>query len=167
MTRSRPAHLRAARFPGWNQAAISRQRIVVVGAGGKGAQLIQTLVSIGAGTQGWIASVDPDVVEESNLPRIPYAVPDQQWLHTLERSIKDHPGSVIVVDSLAALSTAAEQEALTGESRDMAGVPKLLAAFFRRMAEIIDPLNVTLIFISQLTTNRQPGRKPRWKPLNT
>ena len=63
-------------IPGWNQAAIGRQRIVVVGAGGNGAQLIQTLVSIGAGTEGWIASVDPDVVEESNLPRIPYAVSD-------------------------------------------------------------------------------------------
>lgn len=80
----------------------------------------------------------------------------EQWLQILERSIKDHPGAVIVVDSLAALSTAAEQEASTGQSRDMAGVPKLLAALFRRMAEIIDPLNVTLIFISQLQTNRQP-----------
>ena len=85
----------------------------------------------------------------------------EQWLRILERSIKDHPGAVIVVDSLAALSTAAEQEALTGESRDLAGVPKLLAAFFRKMSEVIDPLNVTLIFISQLMTNRQP-RGPRY-----
>lgn len=80
----------------------------------------------------------------------------EQWLGLLERTIKDHPNAVVVVDSLAALSTAAEQESEVGSNKDMAGTPKLLAAFFRRMAEIIDPLNAAVIFISQLQTNREP-----------
>jgi molybdopterin/thiamine biosynthesis adenylyltransferase len=61
-------------IPGWNQIGLERQRIGIVGAGGNGAPLFQTLVSIGAGRQGWIAIVDADLVEASNKPRIPYAV---------------------------------------------------------------------------------------------
>ena len=71
-----PRYSRQAMIPGWNQDAIARQRIAVVGAGGNGAQVIQTLLSVGAGTEGWIAAIDPDVLESSNLPRIPYALPD-------------------------------------------------------------------------------------------
>ena len=67
---------RQAMIPGWDQLAVARQRIVIAGAGGNGAQIMQTLVSIGAGTEGWIAVADPDSIEESNLPRIPYAYPE-------------------------------------------------------------------------------------------
>lgn len=63
-------------LPGWDQTTISRQRIVIVGVGGSGAQVLQPLVCIGAGIEGWIAVIDPDIVEESNLPRIPYAHPE-------------------------------------------------------------------------------------------
>jgi len=62
--------------PGWTQAALGDLRIGIVGLGGHGAQVLQMLVSIGAAATGWIASVDPDVVELSNLPRLPYATPD-------------------------------------------------------------------------------------------
>ena len=63
--------------PGWNQAALERLRVGIAGVGGHGAQLLQTLVAIGAGSAGWVAAVDPDTVEPSNLPRIPYAAPDE------------------------------------------------------------------------------------------
>jgi len=68
-----PRFHRHALIPGWDQQTLAEQRIVIVGAGGNGAHLVQTLISMGAGSQGWIAVVDPDVVEASNLPRIPYA----------------------------------------------------------------------------------------------
>ncbi len=63
-------------IPGWNQAALSRLKVAVVGLGGNGSQIIETLVSIGVGTDGWIAAIDPDIIEASNLPRIPYAFPE-------------------------------------------------------------------------------------------
>lgn len=66
---------RQQRMPGWKQALLARLRIGIVGVGGHGAPLLQSLVSIGAGAAGWFAIVDPDVVEASNLPRIPYATP--------------------------------------------------------------------------------------------
>jgi len=64
---------RQRRIPGWNQTDLERQRIGIIGAGGNGAHLIQSLVSIGAARQGFIAIADHDLVEYSNLPRIPYA----------------------------------------------------------------------------------------------
>lgn len=62
--------------PGWDQAALARLKVAVIGLGGNGAQFMQTLVSIGVGTEGWIVGIDPDIVEETNLPRIPYAFPE-------------------------------------------------------------------------------------------
>jgi molybdopterin/thiamine biosynthesis adenylyltransferase len=62
--------------PGWKQGALANRPIGIVGVGGHGAQVLQTLVSIGAGATGWIAGIDPDRVESSNLPRLPYAIPD-------------------------------------------------------------------------------------------
>jgi molybdopterin/thiamine biosynthesis adenylyltransferase len=67
---------RQAMIPGWDQRTLSRLKIAVVGLGGNGAQIIETLVSIGVGSDGWIAAIDPDVIEASNLPRIPYAFPE-------------------------------------------------------------------------------------------
>ena len=64
-------------IPGWNQLGLERQRIAIIGAGGNGAPLFQTLVSLGAGRQGWVSIVDPDLVEENNLPRLPYACAEQ------------------------------------------------------------------------------------------
>jgi molybdopterin/thiamine biosynthesis adenylyltransferase len=64
---------RQQRIPGWNQLGLERQRIGIIGAGGNGAWLLQTLVGIGAGRQGFIAIADHDVVDETNIPRLPYA----------------------------------------------------------------------------------------------
>lgn len=74
-TAANERYARQQLIPGWNQAALVNLRIGIVGLGGHGAQLLQTLVSIGAGSAGWIAGVDPDVIEPSNLPRLPYAAP--------------------------------------------------------------------------------------------
>jgi molybdopterin/thiamine biosynthesis adenylyltransferase len=63
-------------IPGWDQTSIGHVKVAVVGLGGNGARVLETFVSIGVGTEGWIAGIDPDVIEESNLPRIPYAFPE-------------------------------------------------------------------------------------------
>ncbi len=68
-----PQFARQAMLPGWDQTTIGHQRIAIVGAGGNGAQVLQSLICIGAGTKGWITVIDPDTIEASNLPRIPYA----------------------------------------------------------------------------------------------
>lgn len=83
----------------------------------------------------------------------------EDWLRIIEATIKENKKAVIVIDSLAALSTMAEQSELLGESRDMAGVPKLMASFFRKIQQTIDDNDVIIIFISQLQTNRDPGGK--------
>ncbi len=84
----------------------------------------------------------------------------EDWLNILERAIKDHKKAVIVVDSLAQLSTLAEQSELLGKVKDMAGTPKLLASFFRRMQQVIDSNDIILIFISHVITSRSPyGKK--------
>jgi len=71
-----PQYCRQTMLPGWDQATIGRQKIAIVGAGGNGAQILQSLICIGAGTAGWITVIDPDSIEASNLPRIPYAYPE-------------------------------------------------------------------------------------------
>jgi molybdopterin/thiamine biosynthesis adenylyltransferase len=68
---------RQQRIPGWNQEGLERQRVGIFGAGGNGAVLLQTLVSIGVGRRGFIALADDDLIEPSNLPRIPYATDEQ------------------------------------------------------------------------------------------
>lgn len=83
----------------------------------------------------------------------------EEWLRILEQVIKDNKRAVVVVDSLAVLSTLAEQSELLGESKDMSGVSKLMASFFRRIQSVLDNNDVILIFISQLMTNRDPRGK--------
>lgn len=79
----------------------------------------------------------------------------ENYLDILERIIKTQPNAVVVVDSIAALSTMAEQDENIGESKDMAGPAKLLSSFFRRAQQIIDTNNIILIFISQMMSNRE------------
>lgn len=84
----------------------------------------------------------------------------EKWLAILERTIKDNPKSVIVVDSIAALSTELELAEAVGKANEMGGVSKLLASFFRKAVQIADANDVTLIFISQVMTNRDnKGKK--------
>lgn len=68
---------RQQRIPGWNQSGLEHQRIGIIGVGGNGAHVFQTLVGIGAGRQGFLVLADPDLVETTNLPRLPYSFIDQ------------------------------------------------------------------------------------------
>lgn len=86
----------------------------------------------------------------------------EQWLEILERTIRDHKNAVIVVDSIAMLSTLTEQTEDIGSRKDMAGSSKLLASFFRKNQQTVDKNNVIIIFISQLMTNRDPTSRTKW-----
>lgn len=70
-----PRYDRQRLIPGWDQDRLARLRVAIVGAGGTGSQVFQTLVSLGVGTLGWIALIDHDDIEASNLPRVQYAAP--------------------------------------------------------------------------------------------
>lgn len=80
----------------------------------------------------------------------------EDYLNIIERIAKTQKKAVVVIDSIAALSTIAEQDELIGSSKDMAGPAKLLSSFFRRAQQIVDTNNVILIFISQMISNREP-----------
>ncbi|MCF7955255.1 MAG: ThiF family adenylyltransferase [Phycisphaerae bacterium] len=62
-------------IPGWKQGTLERLKVFVCGLGGNGSLVFESLVNLGVGKYGWIKACDPDVVEPSNLPRIPYAFP--------------------------------------------------------------------------------------------
>jgi molybdopterin/thiamine biosynthesis adenylyltransferase len=63
-------------IPGWKQGLLEDLKVFVCGLGGNGALIFDSLLSLGIGkNNGWIKACDPDVLEESNLPRIPYAYP--------------------------------------------------------------------------------------------
>lgn len=104
-------------------------------------------------------------LDPSKLQVVPHqidkALTAEDYLNIIERISKTQEKAVVVVDSIAALSTMTEQEDDIGSSRDMAGPAKLLAAFFRRAQQIVDSNNVILIFISQMMTNREP-RGPKF-----
>lgn len=85
----------------------------------------------------------------------------EDYLNIVERIAKTQKKAVVVIDSIAALSTMTEQEEQIGSNKDMAGPAKLLSAFFRRAQQIVDANNVILIFISQMMTNREP-RGPKY-----
>jgi len=61
-------------IPGWEQGRLEKLKVLLAGLGGNGALVLQNLVALGVGkSSGWLKACDPDVVEASNLPRIPYA----------------------------------------------------------------------------------------------
>jgi recombination protein RecA len=94
----------------------------------------------------------------SNVDKILTA---EDYLDIIERICKTQKKAVIIVDSIAALSTATEYEDQIGSNRDMAGPAKLLASFFRRAQQIVDSQDVILVFISQMMSSRDP-RGPKW-----
>lgn len=87
----------------------------------------------------------------------------EAYMHIAEQAVKQNPGCVIVIDSIAALCTMAEQTAEAGKNTDMAGVPKLLSNWLRKMKEIVDMNNCVVIFISQLQTNRDPNSRVKYE----
>jgi len=68
-------------IPGWKQGLLEDLKVFVAGLGGNGALIFDSLLSLGIGKRnGWIKACDPDVLEASNLPRIPYAYPEEVGL---------------------------------------------------------------------------------------
>lgn len=104
-------------------------------------------------------------LDQSKLHVIPHRTDQpltaEDYLNIIERIIKTQKRALIIVDSLAMLSTMAEQEELIGSKKDMAGSAKLMSSFFRRMQQIVDTNDTIVVFISQLMTNREPRGK-KW-----
>ncbi len=64
-------------IPGWKQTLLGKLKVFLAGLGGNGAAIWQSLVGLGVGRNGgWLRSCDDDRYEASNLPRIPYATPE-------------------------------------------------------------------------------------------
>lgn len=65
-------------IPGWEQGLLENLKVFVCGLGGNGALIFDSLLALGVGSRGgWIKACDPDILETSNLPRIPYAYPEE------------------------------------------------------------------------------------------
>lgn len=65
-------------IPGWEQGLLEDLKVFVCGLGGNGALVFDNMLSLGVGgNEGWIKACDPDVLEDSNLPRIPYTYPEE------------------------------------------------------------------------------------------
>jgi molybdopterin/thiamine biosynthesis adenylyltransferase len=65
-------------IPGWQQGLLEDLKVFVCGLGGNGSLIFDSLLSLGIGKRnGWISACDPDILEVSNLPRIPYAYPEE------------------------------------------------------------------------------------------
>jgi molybdopterin/thiamine biosynthesis adenylyltransferase len=61
-------------IPGWEQDRLEKLKVLVAGLGGNGALKWESLVALGVGkSTGWLKGCDPDKIEASNSPRIPYA----------------------------------------------------------------------------------------------
>jgi molybdopterin/thiamine biosynthesis adenylyltransferase len=67
------AYARHRIIPGWQQGRLEQLKIFLCGLGGNGALVLESLLALGIGRYGWIEACDPDILEASNLPRIPYA----------------------------------------------------------------------------------------------
>lgn len=101
---------------------VERTRYAVVGLGGLGANLIVSLLSIGARR---FVLVDPDLLKEENVDRIPYAIPRDarrrlRKVKLAERYVKSRvPGAEVVsvcggVESPEALAALKEADLLLG-----------------------------------------------------
>jgi molybdopterin/thiamine biosynthesis adenylyltransferase len=69
----RELYSRMVLIPSWDQERIAWPKVAVVGLGGLGSVVLQAVTGLGIGDLGDLVLVDHDVVETSNLSRIPYA----------------------------------------------------------------------------------------------
>ncbi len=76
----------------------------------------------------------------------------EQILSVIETILKDDPGSLIILDSLAALSSETE---ISGDMQDQqrANIPKLMYKFLRKTAPLIHPTKSNLITITHMQAN--------------
>jgi molybdopterin/thiamine biosynthesis adenylyltransferase len=69
----RELYSRMVLIPSWDQERIAWPKVAVIGLGGLGSVVLQAVAQLGIGDLGDLVLVDHDVVETSNLSRIPYA----------------------------------------------------------------------------------------------
>ena len=74
-TGAQDPYARQRLIPGWRQEYLECLKVFIVGLGGNGALALAAWLALGVGRRGWIKACDPDLLEASNLPRIPYAFP--------------------------------------------------------------------------------------------
>lgn len=76
----------------------------------------------------------------------------EKYIEIIESLIRDDPGCVVILDSLAALCPEAELAAeITDQQR--ATIPKLMAKFLRRMAQIIPSTGSILVTLTHMQAN--------------
>lgn len=98
-----------------------------------------------------IAGLDPEkVIIIKSAPGEVMAA--EKYLEILEVILRDDPGCVVVVDSIAALCPEVEMASnMTDQQR--ATVPKLMAKFLRKIAQILPSSKSTLITITHMQAN--------------
>ncbi len=76
----------------------------------------------------------------------------EEWLSMVESTLKDDPGCICVIDSVAMLATEAE---MASEMTDMsrASIPKLMYKLARKIAPVLPSTKSTLITITHLQAN--------------
>jgi len=76
----------------------------------------------------------------------------EDYLNILERALKDDPGCLCIVDSVAAICPEAELgEAVRGNNRSQ--TPKIMYNFLRKIAPIMRPTRSSLILITHMQAN--------------
>lgn len=76
----------------------------------------------------------------------------EDFLNMILKTIRTHPGSLIVVDSLSAISTKGELEGGVGTEERGRG-QKYVAQFCREVAQLLRPSNCTLLVITHIMAN--------------
>lgn len=84
----------------------------------------------------------------------------QDVLNIAEGLMKDSPGCVIILDSVAALFTEESYSGEIGASKKMAAVPSLMYEFCRRIVQIGSITKSTFIAITHLQANPSPYGGP-------
>jgi len=69
----RELYSRMVLIPSWDQERITWPKVAVVGLGGLGSVVLEAVTELGIGDLGDLVLVDHDVLEASNLSRIPYS----------------------------------------------------------------------------------------------
>jgi len=76
----------------------------------------------------------------------------EQWWDEIGKTIQDHPNSILIVDSIANMSSEKEVSEDMGY-QDRGGRQKLEAQFCRKYGDLVVPNEVTLFLLTQIQAN--------------
>ena len=99
---------RQERIPGWDQAALLAGKVLLVGAGATGNEVLKNLALLGVGR---ILVVDLDVIETTNLSRTVLFRPDDEG----------RPKAAVAAERVAVLNPDCQVRALHGDVRQVVG----------------------------------------------